>query len=478
MQYYAGLDIGTTHTKLVITDALLHPVAQWKRGYRNGFGARLDANEIRAHCIDLLQEAAIALPAGASALWIGFSSAMHSLLLVDEKGEALTAVMTWADNSSLPWVEANKAAGVSLFNHTGTPFHPMSPLAKLGWLQETNQPLLQKMHRAVGVKEFIWFHLTGEWEIDHSIASATGMFAIETRTWYQPALALAGIKEDRLSMPVSVFHSRPLHTVDFPCAVRLVQGGSDGCLAQLGSNLLQPGAAALTIGTSGAIRITKPTADIDAGKRLFTYVLDEAYYVQGAPINNGGLALQWWNQDVAGGSIDPAASILAFEQDLANTAAGAEGMVCIPWFAGERAPVWDANARGSFHGISIAHTRAHFGRALLEGICFQFRLLLLLLEEQSRPIEKIFASGGFTGSKAWLQLMADILQRPIHVPVQPIDASALGAIAMAMRAAGQIDHWPAFVEVNTQAADVYHWQAQTKAVYDTQFDIFRELCRS
>ena len=79
MQYYAGLDIGTTHTKLVITDALLHPVAQWKRGYRNGFGARLDANEIRAHCIDLLQEAAIALPAGASALWIGFSSAMHSL---------------------------------------------------------------------------------------------------------------------------------------------------------------------------------------------------------------------------------------------------------------------------------------------------------------------------------------------------------------------------------------------------------------
>ncbi|MFT4023714.1 MAG: gluconokinase [Flavihumibacter sp.] len=479
MHYYAGIDIGTTHLKLVITDPQLRVVVQGKRGYRNGFGARLDANEMRGHCFDLLKEASAALPADATALFIGFSSAMHSVLLVDRNGAPLTELMTWADNSSQPWVEQHVASGPSVFNATGTPFHPMTPLAKLGWLRQSAPELLAQMHKAVGIKEFIWFHLTGKWEIDHSIASATGLFDIETRTWYTAALRLAGIGEKQLSVPVSVLHTVPLQAAfSFPCPVQLVIGGSDGCLAQLGSNLLQPGAAALTIGTSGAIRVTKPVAERDARGQLFTYILDEDYYVQGAPVNNGGLALQWWNHNVSGGSLDPAATMQAFEQDLAATTAGAGGLICIPWFAGERAPVWNAHASGSFHAVSTAHTRAHFGRSVLEGICFQFRLLMQLLERQTGSIDSIFASGGFTASKAWLQLMADILQRAVYVPASPVDASALGAIAMAMRAGGQIEHWQAFVRLNKQGFDVYHWQEQTKTVYDAQFNIFRELCRS
>lgn len=479
MNYFAGIDIGTTHTKLVVVDAQLRLLGQWKRGYRQGFGDRLNATEIRAHCIDLLEEAAAVLPP-AGVLFVGFSAAMHSLVPVDKNGEALGDLVTWADNNSQPWVEAHRDAAHMLFMATGTPFHSMTPLAKLGYWRQVNPELWQRMHMAVGIKEFVWFHLANEWVVDHSIASATGLFDIDARTWFPPALALAGIGEERLPMPVSVLHASPLRCAipGLTCPVYLVIGGSDGCLAQLGSNLLQPGAAALTIGTSGAIRVTRPSAERDPSGQLFTYILDDELYVQGAPMNNGGLALQWWNHDVMQGGLDPAATMQAFEKDLAATPAGAEGLLCIPWFAGERAPVWNASARGSFHFVSTRHGHAHFGRAVLEGICLQFRLLAELLERQAGTLSSLYASGGFTASTAWLQLMADVMQRPLYVPASPVDASALGAIAMAMRVAGQCADWSAFAAINRQPEDRYHGQEPTKKIYDTQFDIFKALCRS
>lgn len=486
MHYYAGVDIGTTHTKLVLADHSLNILWQTKKGYQSGFGAELDPAELLLNTRELITALLQVVPANATKLIIGFSTAMHSLMLADKNGKALTPLLTWADNSSLPIVDEWKGnPGIeALFSETGTAVHPMSPFCKLGWMKKNSPELLSHAHKAVGIKEYIWFHFTGYWEIDDSLASATGLFSRSLRSWYPPALQYAGVSVAQLADPVSVTHCRePVdqwlsQPADSGISIKLTIGASDGCLAQLGSNILQPGAAALTIGTSGAIRISSGDPISDPGKELFTYILDELHYVIGGAINNGGIALQWWAAAVMNESADPVAVMEGFSAALVEAPAGADGLVCLPWFSGERAPVWDAHASGIFAGVKNTHTQAHFRRAILEGICFSFRVLLEKLEAMAGPVQYVVASGGFVASAGWLQLMADILQKPLMVPQVAVDASALGAIGMAMKADGNIKSWAEFSKLNQAVNLRYNPKAIFKTIYDNQYSRYKRLCHS
>ncbi|GAO43427.1 gluconokinase [Flavihumibacter petaseus] len=485
MRYFAGLDIGTTHTKLIVTDEQLHVVFQAKKGYELGHGARLDAPEILSHSIYLVEAALLQLPAAAESLVIGCSAAMHSLLLCDDQGAALSTLQTWADNSSqpiLPRLREDREVAV-FFAVTGTPLHPMSPFCKLAWLRQQHPALLDHAAKCVGIKEYLWYHLTGYWEIDTSLASATGLFSLADQYWHLPAVLKAGIRPDQLSLPVPATHIRQplanllpaLHKVDYP--VSLVIGGSDGCLAQLGSGILSPGAAALTIGTSGAIRITRKQLWTDEEQKLFTYILDGDYCVIGGATNNGGIALQWWQEAVAIKPGDPGAVLTDFNQALLRTPAGAGGLTCVPWFWGERAPVWDAEATGIFAGVTSSHEQVHFQRAMVEGICFGFRKLLQHLERAGGSIHTIAASGGFTASEAWLTTMADILRRPVEITAEGVDKSALGAIAMAMKASGQLDSLEAFAALTDAGTRRFLPNQETQLLYDKQFQYYSRLCQ-
>ena len=131
---------------------------------------------------------------------------MHRLLLVDAAARPLTPLYTWADTSSLPVLEIleNDPATGLLFFDTGTPLHPMSPFCKLAWMHHSTPELLATTYKCVGIKELVWFRITGQWEIDHSLASATGMFSQKDLCWNTDALRLAGVKDSQLSLPVPV----------------------------------------------------------------------------------------------------------------------------------------------------------------------------------------------------------------------------------------------------------------------------------
>ncbi|WP_052323828.1 gluconokinase [Flavihumibacter sp. ZG627] len=483
MQYFAGVDIGTTHTKLLVCDERLHLVYQSKRGYTKGAGAILDAPEILDAVKQLLSEAGESLSLFQKELTVCFSSAMHSIMLVDDNNHPITPLYTWADNSAAPIIQDLKANVLAqgLFEETGTPIHPMSPLCKLAWINHTDPTQLSRTGKCTGIKEYIWFHLTGEWETDHSIASATGMFSTRSRQWYGPALTLAGIRKDQLPEPVPVEFCRQgnsaIHGLPFT-HIKWVIGGSDGGMAQLGSNALKRGEAALTIGTSGAIRVAHSELSKNHSSQLFTYILDEQFYITGAATNNGGIVLQWWEEKVMKGDRNAATVISSFIEMASAVPPGADGMICVPWFGGERAPVWDAGATGIFSGISINHRQEHFKRAILEGIGYSFRLLLHHLETATGNIHTIHASGGFTANKWWVQLMADILDRKLVVPSREADASAMGAIATGMRSQKIIVDYDAFFSLLKGEMEEFIPNAQTKSIYNSNYQQFLRLCHS
>lgn len=385
---------------------------------------------------------------GRDPMGISFSAAMHSLMAVDRSGRPLTPLLLWSDTRSsgeAMALRSERSLAKRIYDHTGTPIHAMSPLCKLLWWQKHQPAMWKKAARFIGIKEYICWLLTGEYVIDHSLASATGLFDLRRLKWYEPALNKAGIDKSHLSAPVSSMQSfrvqqavyrKKLH---LRSDVPLVIGASDGCLANLGSGAIRPGDLAITVGTSGAVRMLSHKPLSDPRQSLFCYLLTEQEYVIGGAINNGGGLLDWYTQQ-----IDEDAPDKEEYDDFMRTALsappGSEGLLFLPYLLGERSPVWDGFARGAYVGIDIRHSRAHFMRALLEGISFALKGIGGEVERQGGKVKQVIASGGFTKAPGWVQMLADMIGKPVQVS-SDADASSLGAAMMGGVALGCWKNW-------------------------------------
>jgi gluconokinase len=479
MPLFAGLDLGTTHTKLLVLDEKGNLLHQVKAAYTKGFGAQLDPQEILTLSLQLLVETFSHKDGIEEVVYLSLSAAMHSLVLVNENCHPLSSMTTWADTNSQDLVANFRKDPLvrKIVTETGTPFHPMTPFAKLWQIKEQHPDLLKRAFKCIGIKEFIWYHLTGYWEIDHSMAAATGMYNPLHQEWHPLALELTGIRNDQLPEICSVERrvgQGMLNQQGYQFVYIL--GGSDGCLAQIGSRAMQPGVASLTIGTSGAIRVVLPEFKSDPDSGLFSYQLDPVNYVCGGPTNNGGIVLQWWEEKVMGKSAPLGILLDQFEKEAASVMPGCEGMVCLPYFGGERAPVWDASASGMFAGIRMNHHQSHFKRAMVEGVCFIFKQLLQRIEEIHGPVLRIIASGGFTQSEWWLQVMSDVLERSIEVGKEDADASALGAIGVGMKAAGLLGNWTELEKLLPYSYKKVEPDSSKYIIYRTQYNEFLRLC--
>jgi gluconokinase len=449
--YLLGIDIGTGSTKAVaihfngvaINSAQYHyPVKNPQPGY-----SEQDPELILGafyNCItDTIKKT------GQNPYAISLSSAMHSLIPVNEYGNALSNMMTWADARSEQVAEKLRASekAAALYRTSGTPIHAMAPLCKLVWLRENEPELFNRAHKFIGIKEYIWFHLFGEFEIDYAIASATGLFDIKRLIWNEEACDIAGISADKLSNPANTTYKRNDVKVSLATSLQIdehtvfVIGASDGCCANLGSFVSNPDTASLTIGTSGAVRITSPQPVFNNSAMIFNYLLNEKTFVCGGAINNGGIVFNWLLKSFTDKQLAEHADYDAVFKQIATIPAGSEGLIFLPYLYGERAPLWDTKTCGVFFNIKPQHTREHFLRAGLEGICFALNNVLQTVEESSTTINWLHISGGFITSATWTQILADITGKNLAI-IQKEDASAIGAIFLAMQALGIVQHVP------------------------------------
>lgn len=454
-KYVIGVDIGTTSTKAVLFQLDGTVVAGHHIEYPlfspTPDTAEQDSNEIFQAVIQSIgaavQKSAVS---SESILCVSFSSAMHSLLAVNEKGEPLSRCMTWADNRSAPYAEKiiKEMNGHKIYEQTGTPIHPMSPLSKLVWLRHEHPSLFTAAHKFISIKEFIFYKLFHQYVIDYSIATATGMCNLKQLNWDEEALNVAGISKERLSEIVpttSIFVGLP---VDFAYKMNVQQttpfviGASDGILSNLGINAMDPGTVAMTIGTSGAIRTMLNQPKTDPNGRTFCYALTEHHWIVGGAVNNGGIVFRWLRDNLCLLEKDSVQLKGIDAYDLltnwaAKAPAGSSGLLFHPYLTGERAPLWDPNARGSFFGLTLHHKKEHMIRAVLEGVVFNLYSVMVALEEFINHPVSIQATGGFARSAFWRQLVADIFNLDVFVP-ESFESSCLGAAVLGLYSVGEI----------------------------------------
>lgn len=491
-----GIDIGTTSVKAVAFAEDCCVIAQAQTGLSlstiTDSEAEQDPEEVYEKLTNVMVEVLEHLTAEQFVvLNIGFSSAMHSLLLVSEAGKPLSKVLTWADGRAYKEAEAlwKTDLGRELYHETGTPIHPMSPLVKLLWLRQEHKPLFDSAQRFVSLKEWVWHRWFGVWEVDESIASATGLFNVTNRRWNSRALAVVGVSENQLSrvVPTSFLRRgckemRLLSTGIQPTTPFNI-GASDGVLANLGVGAVENGTMALTMGTSIAVRIQSQEVQTHDEIRSFCYILDKSSYIVGGPSNSGGIVLDWVNTNFIEGR-RPIGESLA----EAGTVE-AEDLFCLPYISGERAPLWDATARAAFIGLGLHHSGIHCLRAAVEGVLFNaYWIAMELFSQVGRP-KLLIASGKLFEVKWVHQLLADIFNIPVRID-STSDASILGAVQLAqaalagdslgrMNPAGEDENavWPHFRQLNcsTGEADAEILQPQNAAACNAKFKEFRRL---
>ena len=464
-KFMIGVDIGTTSTKAVLFRETGEIVHKANFGYElstpNVSIAEQDPEDIFEAVVSSISEVMHESKINPKELsFISFSSAMHSVIAIDENDNPLTACITWADNRSYLWAEKlqNDSRGHAIYSKTGTPIHSMSPLSKIMWLENDHPSVAKKTKKYIGIKEYVFYKLFQKYIVDYSIASAMGLMNLESLTWDSDALQAVGITEDKLSSLVSTkdiitgCNPNDAKKMGISTETKFVIGASDGVLSNIGVGAINEGDIAVTIGTSGAIRTMTSQPKTDAKGRIFCYALTEDHWILGGPVNNGGIVLRWLRDELAAKEVEAAKRLGKDPYDILTdiadqVEAGSNGLLFHPYLAGERAPFWNPNMRGSFIGLTLNHKKEHMIRAVLEGVMFNlYSVLIALIEVMDEPVSSIKATGGFSQSKLWRQMMSDIFEADVTIP-KSYESSCLGACLLGLYAEEKIANFEAVHEM-------------------------------
>jgi gluconokinase len=487
--FVIGLDIGTTSAKAVLFNRLGQVVSESEKNYPVSHPqpswVEQDPYEIEQAAIKTikttLEKSDIQ---SAQLLGVGISTAMHSLICVDEQGEALSPSITWADGRSVAQARYVKQNYPAIYTKTGTPIHPMSPFIKLIWMKETNYQPYHQAKRFISIKEFLLKRWFDNDEVDYSIASATGLFNVHTFEWEEEALELAGITKEQLSTPVPPtkiiqgMNKQVANEMGIPTGLPFVIGASDGPLANLGNGAIDIGDVAITVGTSGAIRQIASKPQLDQRQEVFCYAFTNDLWIMGGPTNNGAIVLQWLKEIMGQKEVELAQKQGMNPYELLTRLAseahpGSDGLLFLPFLNGERAPYWDSSARGSYIGLTLTHQKKHLLRSGLEGVIFSLYDVGESLKRLAGEPTKLYASGGFARSSLWLQILANVFGKKVEVP-KSHQSSAWGVAWMTLFALGEVDSLTS-IKSHIPMQESYTSIEAHHQTYQELYDIYRTL---
>jgi gluconokinase len=367
---------------------------------------------------------------------VAVSTFVSNVLAVDPEGRAISPIFPYSDTR--PAQEAvelrRRLDEAAVHQRTGCRFHPSYLPARLLWVQRTRPELLEPGVRWMTVGEYLALQLFGRTAASFSAASWSGLLDRQRLDWDTELLAALPLKRGALSLLVDI--DIPFEGLQPPFAERwpLLQeipwfpALGDGAAANVGSGCLDASRACLTIGTSSAIRVTLPDPVRQVPPGLWCYRIDRRRSLVGGALNEGGNVHAWLNRTLrlqAGKEVEAA---------LAARPPDSHGLTFLPLLVGERSPGWDADRRGTLHGLSLATTPLDILQAGLEGVAYRLAQVYQQLRPELPAEPEIVAAGGaLFGSPAWSQILADVLGKSVQVGTGE-QATARGAARLALEA--------------------------------------------
>jgi gluconokinase len=443
-----ALDIGTSGVRAGLFNHRGDEIAGSQTSLTNDIldlanGADVDADALIQFILRAVDEAVARAESFVSGIdYVAVSCFWHSLLGSDDEGRATTPLFGWADTRATQAVTElqSRFDEKQVHPRTGARFHPSYWPAKLLWLRHELSEEFERTTQWVSLSDYLFLQLFGYETTSVSMASATGLFNQHTCDWDLDLMAGLGISIEQLpaiAEPGETFQGLFLdHAARWPLLAGAVwfPAIGDGAANNIGAACVDPGRAALMIGTSGALRVLyngNPPATLPA--ELFCYRADRNRVVIGGALSDGG-GLYRWMKDSLGLDYGDA----ELEARLRSMQPDAHGLTILPFWSGERATGWSGSAQGSISGLTTRTTPVDILRAGMEAVCYRFALLAQALDKVAPETKIVAAGNALQSSPLWTQMMADVLGRGIELaPI--VEASSHGAALLALEAAGKID---------------------------------------
>jgi xylulokinase len=451
-----GVDVGTTAVKAVAISPSGDVLATAERSYplstpRPGWSEQDPDDWFRA-TEEALAELAVE-PAG-----IGLSGQMHGLVALDAADRPLRPAILWNDQrTAAECAEIEERVGLErLIALTGNRALTGFTAPKLLWLRRHEPEVYARIEHVLLPKDYVRLRLAGERAIDVADASGTLLFDVGARRWSDEVLDALELPRDWLP---SVYECP--HVPHMP-------GAGDQAAAALGVGIDAPGPVSVVLGTSGVVFAALPSFAADPEGRLhaFCHAVPGGWHAMGVMLSAAG-SLRWL-RDAVGGSYEELVA------EAKRWPPGVEGLVFLPYLAGERTPHADPDARGAFVGLSMRHDRGALVRAVLEGVAFGLRDSLELLRELGVVASAGRASGGGARSRLWLEIVASVLGIPLELTAVE-EGSAYGAALLAGVSAG------VFTDVHEAVATCVRVRERIDPdpvwanAYEGQYERFRAL---
>ncbi|HLG69283.1 MAG TPA: FGGY-family carbohydrate kinase, partial [Chloroflexota bacterium] len=310
-----------------------------------------------------------------------------------------------------------------IHQRTGCRLHAAYWPAKLLWLREAEPEAFGKTARWLSFGEYFQWRLTGELASSLSMASGTGLLNQLTGTWDEELLAVLPLEPSQLPLLVDVDHWLG---ADWSPAV------GDGATSNLGSGCFDARRLAVNVGTSSAMRLLWESEPLSPPPELWSYRLDRRRILLGGALSEGGNLWAWLRQTLR------LPRLGGLEKALASMQPDAHGLTILPFLAGERSPGWHADARLTVHGMGAATTVLDVLRAALEAIAYRLAIVHEGLRPYAPDAEVVASGGAILRSPAWLQILADVLGRPVHA-LADTQATLRGTALLGLRSAGVLD---------------------------------------
>lgn len=491
MKYVVGCDIGSQSLKALLISELGQTCGEASASYAIEYPQPTWAEQNPDAWIAALKKAIRALlsTAGVPAqdiLAIGLDAQVDGVVAVNADGKPLYPAMIWMDRRAVAQCEiaGRQMSPEAVFKITGLNLDPSHVAPKIRWLADNEPRLFGQTAHFLLPGSYVALALTGELGVDYSNASSTMLMDVRSRTWSQQMCDLFEIPMRQLP-PIypatQVIGSLLPHMAEemgLSPKTSVILGSGDEHAACLGAGVTRSGLVCDIAGTAEPVCASSDIPLFDESGLVETHChADPGLWLLENPGFVSGANYRWFRDQFAEKEVRLASEIGSDPYVLLNAAAetvppGSDGLILLPCLMGAMAPTWNALARGTFMGFTLAHRREHFCRAILEGSAYAVRDITDRMLRMGLPLHEIRVVGGGARSALWRQIKADVTGLPISI-TNTVETTALGAGILALSGSGLVDTIEGAVELTTHVVETREPDVKTRALYEDFYQLYR-----
>ncbi len=420
---------------------------------------------------------------------VGIDGQSWSAIAIDRDGNVLTNTPIWMDTRAQSICDRlNEEIGShEIFQIAGNSLQPSYTTAKILWYKENKPEIYEKIDKILQSNSFIAYKLTGA--ITQDVSQGYGLHCFDMRkgAWDKEMCRKLGIPMDFLPDIVSsdtvvgTVTEKAARECGLSAGTPVVAGGLDAACGTLGAGVIHPGETQEQGGQAGGMSICMDTYKADPRLILGFHVVPGQWLLQGGTTGGGGV-MRWFEKEFAdyerASQEKTGKSSLVQLNELAEPIVpGCDGVIFLPYMAGERSPIWNADAKGVFYGLDFSKTKGHMVRACMEGVALSLRHNLEAAEEAGAKAEVLRAMGGSANSLLWTQIKSDITGKPIVVPSSDT-ATTLGAAILAGVGVGFYKDYEEAAALTVKITRSHTPNPDNRKIYDGVYDTYIRLYQS